>query len=451
MKHSAHFWKRAAAPTAALACALFAGCMNGADKEDDPEYEKYKDAEVNQETARASFAAEAAVMQDWDASMDLPISNVDFPGTADSGWMAMPKVSSLRKAAADEVTIDSSTRAAGYITISVRRPGFLHTTYDTAVVKWDALAQDNIEDNENILRWSHTVAWVGGNTDRVALTDADGDGFVNVVAGRDNRVRAEFTQRSTRLDSKQQVESAVVVTGPGADNDFDTEGDNRFYQAAWSRTVNGVLTASAVFADEDGDGKVLDNAAVSVVRLSAWESEPPFRPRVKSVGAVIRIRKLGFGLGDELVGFRYADTLKSGRTHTVYIRNSDGGEDVRANDTLRVFLETRQKDRSDSLRSLDVQLALNLGSSLKSDHDDAFYSLKAEAHNRLGFHRDVRFEIVSSAPVPKGQEPQNGTFLFEVTYANLKRISLEGTFTPTAFHGVYTGPTGDTARVHIAR
>jgi hypothetical protein len=437
---------------AGFAAVLLNACMTDSDAQD-PEYDKYKDTPVTQATAQASLAAQAEFMADWDANVQDSVAGGAIPGMgAGAEWPAMQKSAALQKAGADVFVVDSSTAAQGYGTFIATRGSLLATTYDTAIVRWDAQARDNVSNNENVMRWSHTVVWFnGGIVERAAFTDADGDGLVTVVAGRSNRVRIDFRKNWTRLDGKEQVETAVVVAEPGPDNDFDTEGDNRLYQAEWKRTVAGAATASVVFTDEDGDGRVLDNGAVSVVRLTAWESDPPFRPRVKGVRAVVRVRKPGYGLGEEPVGFEYTDTLRNGRIGKIYLRNSDGGDVIVANDTLRLFVETRQRANNDSLRSLDVEVAFSMGANLKSKNDDVFYSLKAEAHNRLGFHRDVKFAVISNAPVPRGQEPQSGSFSLEVTYANRKSVSLEGTFTPTAFDGVYTGPAGDTASVHINR
>jgi len=447
------FISRSAPLATLLASLVVSGCMTDNNKTDG-EYDKYKNTEVNQTTAQASLSAQMDYMQNWDDATQNPVSEADIPGTGGSAdWPTMQKASAMSKTAADDpMVVDSSTKSQGYITLSVRRPMLLQTTYDTAVVKWDAKAQDSVKGNENVIRWSHTVVYaIGGSVDRAAYTDDDGDGIVNVVAGRENRIRIEFTKSSTRTDGRHQVETAVVIASPGTDNNFDTEADNRLYQADWNRKADGALLAMVTFTDDDGDGVVLDNAKASVVKMTAWESAPPLRPRVQSVGAVVRVRKLGFGLGEEPVGFTYNDTLKNGRTDKVYVKNSTGGEDIRANDTLRVFFETQQRNGDDSLRSAKVEIALNLGSNLKSDADDVFYSLNAESHNRLGFERDVKLAVVSSMPVPRGQQPKNGTFSFDVTYANLKTISVVGTFTPASLDGVYTGPDGATAVFHLNR
>jgi hypothetical protein len=436
---------------AVLAAVILSACNTA--PENDAEYDKYKDTPVTQGTAQASLTAQAAYMANWDDNTGDPVSVGEIPGMgAGAEWPAMQKPAGLDKIAANDVfVIDSSTAAQGYATFSVTRTGILNTTYDSARVKWDAQARDNVSGNENVISWTHTVVWFnGGLTERAAFSDADGNGLVNVVAGGNNRVRIDF-RKQWNVGNKETVETAVVTAGTGPDDNFDAEADNRLFEAQWRRLVNGTLTASVVFADEDGDGRVLDNAAVSVVRLTAWEHEPAFRPKVKGVKAVLRVRKLGHGLGEEPVGFEYTDTLWNGRTSKVFLRNSDGGDEIRANDTLRVFVQTRQSASSDTLRTLDVEVALNLGSNLKSENDDVFYSLKVEAHNRLGFHKDVELAIVSSTPVPRGQEVQNGTFTLDVTYANNKSISLDGTFTPTSFDGLYTGPEGDTATVHINR
>ena len=104
---------------------------------------------------------------------------------------------------------------------------------------------------------------------------------------------------------------------------------------------------------------------------------------------------------------------------------------ILASDTLRIFVEKREKDRRDSLRSLDVELAFNPGADIKGDSDDVFYSLRVEAHNRRGFLRDAVLEVVSGAPVPRGQQPQSGTFRFAATYANRKSVSVAGTYIVT--------------------
>jgi hypothetical protein len=435
--------------TALITALLLSACVNS-DNGSDPEYDKYKNTPVNESTAKASLQAQSASMAAWDGMMENPVSVSDVPGTGSGAeWMMVQKAAGPAKVSAgDDLVIDSSTAAQGYATFSITRAGLLSTTYDTAVVKWDAQARDGISGNENVMSWSHTVAWVNGTRERAAFTDADGDGLVNVVPGGQNRVRIDYRKE---WNGGSPVETAVVVAAAGPDGSFDGEADNRLYQAEWERRIGGKLAASAQFTDEDGDGLVLDNADTSVIRLTAWESMPTLRPLVKGVRAVVRVRKLGYGKGEEPVGFEYTDTLRDGRNRHVYLRNSAGGDVILANDTLRLFAETRQKDGNDSLRSLDVKLAFGAGADLKSQDDDVFYSLRVEAHNRLGFQRDMTFEVVSATPVPRGQAPQSGTFRFDATYANRKSVSVVGTFTPTAFQGTYTGPKGDTASFYVAR
>ena len=202
----------------------------------------------------ATLNTGAVLMANWGTSVSGSTDSVPSQGTTMT--VTLSKTSALGKlavAAGNTVTVDSTNRALGYVTIAVTIPGAFgfQITYDTAKVKYDAQFKDNIKDNENVIEFSQTVVYQNPSTsvptgavDRAAYTDVDGDGIVSPpVAGRTNKVKAVFTH-SDKFLGQPLLATGTIIVGPGADNNYNTGGDNIVYQAIWDRTWGGTPKAS---------------------------------------------------------------------------------------------------------------------------------------------------------------------------------------------------------------
>jgi hypothetical protein len=417
---------------------ILGACMTGNDRNDTAS------GTIDPKTMGQSLAANFSSLGNWQETIANPAAGLAIPSGGGPGAptpSAMSKRSALAKsgARADDCpnpSVDTSTKDDGYVTYTCT----VEDTTATAKVRWDAQAQDSIDGNENIISWSAQVTTAGGYN-RVEFTDEDGDGLVNVT-DESNKVRAVFT-----MVDGLTTEAGEAVVGPGPDLDFDVEDDNLTYAANWNRKLAGVLKASASFPDDDGDGIVVDNAAVSPVKVLLDEYEPSDRPLVYRVSVVARIEALGFGKGDEPVSLHITETLKTGRVNELYFRNSQGGEEFRANDTMHAFFETRVTASSDTLKSAKLEIVFNPGADLKTDADDLLYAVHIESHKRFGWERDAEFHFLPSEPVPHGQEAKAGSFSGKVTYANGKSATLEGSFTETLFTATFTGPEGNSVTV----
>lgn len=443
---------RAAVAALALAGLNFTACLqNPTETVDDADYSQ---VQVTAQTAGASLSQSFHQAKDWEAAtgntaatgaMQTEIMQSVFGASA-----ALNQKSSLAKAAAASVedwafTIDS---AAGVVHLTQTVSVLGVTTVNKAEAKWDDKAKDDIKDNENLIRFSQTKTYLLGKVESAVFTDADGDGIVNAVSAG-SKVKIAFEKKEGAT-----VESATIVAGCGPDLNFDTEDDNTLHLAEWNRKVGGVLQAEASFSDADQDGIIVNNADTSVVLLQFSEYLPAHRPLVQEMHAKAKVRlfgkKNGQDLGDEPVSFGYTETLKTGRVNTVSMKNRQGGEDLIKNDTMTVRLETVAKRDDDTLRTASIEIVMNPGADLKSDADDSAYAFHVKTQKKIGFEREAEFHFWSDAPVLKGQEPKAGHFEGEATYANGKKASLKGEFSPNGFSAEYTGPEGNTVTVQFS-
>ena len=251
---------------------------------------------VDPATMGTSLSGGESFMSNWAAEVSSPVDSLPSSTPTTSMTVVLAKASALGKVmatAGNTVTVDSTTKDAGYVTVAVTIPGIFgaQITYDTAVVKYDAFYKDNIQNNENIMRFSQTVVWQlnsvpTGASDRIEFSDADGDTLLNVVTGRSNRVKVVFTHTDIVL-LKKLVKTGTIVVGPGADNNFSTGADNVVYQANWSRTWAS-RTDSVYFKNRLGTGEITANdtmhlfiqtsSAISTDTLSSLIVDIAFNP-----------------------------------------------------------------------------------------------------------------------------------------------------------------------------
>lgn len=422
-----------------LSAALFLGACNTLE----PGVDDYSNAKVDARSAGKSLSASFDQGKDWEAAFPAPTA----PSLNLSTRTAALKKSTALPSAADlDFQIDLDDTAKGYATVSAETKGLLQTTYDTLVVKWDEKAKDTVKDNENIISMKRTVVWIGGKTETVFVTDADGNGIVNEVPGTDNRGRFVFT-----VSEKGTVETTEIVAGAGADGEFDTEADNYATQGVWIRTQDGVETAKGEYLDGDGDGRVGDNSKDQVVIVKWYEMNPAGRPFVKKAVAEAKVRVFAHKAGDEPISFSASEELVTGRVNAISMKNRHGGDSITKGDTLWVRIETTKSRADDTLQHAEITVVMNPGQDLKSEADDLVYAFHIKTQKRFGFERSAEFNFVAGEPVPHGEDAVSGTFDGKATYANGQSATLKGEFSPAGFSAEFTGPEGNTVKVEFTK
>lgn len=409
----------------------------------DPEY---KDAKVDARVAGATLVGSYTQSLQWNSTLTAPTGLADL-GAFSTGAGSLQKTAALAKSAADieiggglMAHLDDSGK--GFVTLYHKYNILLNRIEDTAIVKWDDAARDTVKDNEHIISFKRVNRGLADlRIESTEISDADGDGLVNAVKGGANKVAIAFTVQENGTTEKTEVKA-----GAGPDDDFDAEADNIVYEAKWTRTKGGVVIGAGAFLDADGDGIVADNSEDCLVLAQYWELEPKDRPLIKKVEFKAKIKVLADKAGNEPKSFSYVETTKNGRTNSVTIRNSAGGDEIVAGDTLYVRLETIKTSADDTLKHAFIEFAMNPGQDLKTDADDSCYSIHVESDKRFGLERHAEFDFVSARPIPHGQVPTAGTFSGEADYANGANVSLKGSFSPTGFSAEYKGPDG-TAKV----
>jgi hypothetical protein len=429
---------------ALLGSALFLGaCMTN-----DTAKEEYMDGTVDARTAGHSLAGSFSSAGDWNSTTAAPAAPLASLSASLGGTLkksaALPKMSALGV----DVKLDFDDTGKGIVTYYATTTGLFDTTSDTAVAKWDDKAKDDIKDNENVISLRHVVRHFGGKTESAVFVTAEGDadGIITPVPNTVNKVSVTFTGVVGGV-----TEQAVVVAGPGADYNWDKDSDNVVYSGHWTRTRNGTLIAEATFEDGDGDGIVTDNSQDCIVKAHFWEMSPKDKPFVKKADASITLKILANKAGNEPITFAYTEEMKSGRVNTVSLKNTKGGSDIIKNDTMWVKLETTVASDDDTLKHAEIVFVMNPGSDLTTDTDDMLYAIHVKTHKQHGFERDAEFNFVSDEAIPHGQQPVSGSFDGNVSYANGKSASLEGTFSPTKFSAKYTGPEGNSVTVEYTK
>lgn len=403
---------------------------------------QYKDAKVDAQVAGRTLAGSYAQSLQWSTTVTAP-TGLGSLGAFSTGSASLQKTSALAKSAADieiggGVMANLDDSGKGFATVYHKYNILLNRIEDTAIVKWDDATRDTIKDNEHIISFKRVNRSLGDlRIETTEISDADGDGLVNAVMGKDNKVAIVFTVQENGTTEKTEVKA-----GAGPDANFDAEEDNIVYEAKWTRTKAGVVIASGAFLDADNDGIVADNGRDCTVLAQYWELEPKDRPLIKKAEFKAKLKVLAHKAGDEPISFSYVETTKTGRTNSATIRNRAGGDEIVKGDTLYVRLETTKTSADDTLAHALIEFAMNPGQDLKTDADDSCYSIHVESDKRFGLERHAEFDFVSANPIPHGQAPTAGTFSGEATYANGKTVTLKGSFSPTGFSAEYKGPDG---------
>lgn len=437
---------------ALMGAAFFLGACVTSNEDKAPEVDpEFADARIDARVAGQSLIAGFEQGKDWNTTFTAPAGLQPLGGLSTSIGTGMGALKKQAAMAADidlggELHANLDDTAKGYATFYTETKGLLVNVKDTAIIKWDDKARDNVKDNENAISFKRVSTYIGGKVETVAFSDADGDKQVTAVPGRDNKVKLEFT-----VEYGDAVEKTVLVVGAGADADFDREGDNTILQADWIKTKAGVTTGTGAYTDADGDGVITDNSKTCLVLARYSEFEPQDRPLIAMAEFEAKVRVLADKAGDEPVTFSYEETTRLGRTNKVSIRNRAGGTEIVKGDTMTVRLETTVTPAEDTLKSAVVEFVMNMGQDLKSDSDDVCYAIHVKTSKRFGLEREADFNFISDRPIPHGAEPVAGTFDGRATYANGKTATMRGSFSPEGFSVKYTGPEGNTVTVEFTR
>lgn len=423
------------------ATAFLGACVTGTEDKTaiDPQY---KDAKVDAQVVGRTLIGSFTQSQQWNSTVTAPTGLENLDGISTSVG-SLQKTAALAKGAAD-IDIGGGAMAnfddtgKGLLVIYHKYNIVLNSIEDTAVLRWDDRARDTTQKDKNIIsfkRVNRSLANLRVETSEFA--DADGDGLVNAVPGKDNKVKITFT-----VDQGGTVEKTELVAGAGPDANFDTEDDNVVYQAKWTRSKAGVVIGTGSFQDADGDGVVIDNSKDCIVLAQYSDVEPKDRPLIERVDFKAKLKVLAHKAGNEPRSFSYVEITKNGRTNSATLRNRAGGDEIVKGDTMFVTLETTKTADTDTLKHALIEFAMNPGQDLSTDADDSCYSIHVESDNRFGLERHAEFDFTSAAPIPHGQLATAGTFSGEADYANGATVTLKGSFSPTGFSAEYKGPDG---------
>jgi len=250
-----------------LAAALFLGaCVTS--NEDKPAVDpQYKDAKVDAQVAGRTLISSYSQSLQWNSAMTAPTGMENLNGIS-TGVGSLQKAAALAKSAADidiggGVMANLDDTGKGFALIYHKYNIVLNSIEDTAIIRWDDRARDTTQKDKNIISFKRVNRGIGNlRVETSEFADADGDSLVNVVAGRDNKVKITFT-----VDQGGTVEKTELVAGPGPDSSFDAEDDNVVFAAKWTRSKAGVVIGTGSFQDADGDGIVVDNSRDCVVLL----------------------------------------------------------------------------------------------------------------------------------------------------------------------------------------
>jgi hypothetical protein len=403
---------------------------------------QYKDAKVDAQVAGRTLIGSFSQGAQWSSVATAPTGLETLAGVS-TGVGGLQKAAALAKGAADidlggGLTANLDDTAKGFATVYHKYNILLNRIEDTATIRWDDQARDTIKNNENIISFKRVNRGIGDfHIETAEFADADGNGLVTAVPGRENKVKIAFT-----VQDNGTVEKTELIAGAGPDGNFDAEDDNVVYEAKWTRSKNGAVIGTGSFQDADGDGVVVDNSKDCAVLAQYSDLEPKYRPDLKRVDFKAKLKVLAHKAGDEPMAFSYVETTQNGRTNSATLRNRAGGEEIVKGDTMYVTLETTKTAADDTLQHAVLVLAMNPGQDLKSDADDSCYSIHVESDKRFGLERHAEFDFKSAAPIPHGQLPTAGTFSGEADYANGQSVSLKGSFSPTGFSAEYKGPGG---------
>lgn len=419
---------RSLRPAAAALCIMLSGILTGCLTEE-------KHAGVD-EFPNSIYARVNGFLDEGKKSEGI----AEVPSVADSlakgsaihvaaGKVAVGKMSAAAHSASGMMAMAKVAAAActsGTATITLAPvPEPLKTTVVTLTACTDAKFFDTIKDNETLIKAKSVATFKSGRVETAEISDADGDGVVNPVAGEKSKAAIVFTATENGV-----VEKSMLVVGPGPDNSFDTEKDNLVYSSEYAKTSGNDTLATARYTDADGDSIAVDNGKPSLVDLDFYQKGPSDdHPDAVWSRASLRLM-VTYQATAKLVyrvHFEMEDHL--GRVSIGEILNLDGGKDFFQKDEVIAHFTTVGKSASDSLDTLDVRLNMRLGDDFDSKADDNVYRIRALSKRKAGDERVASFDFSSTKPIPTGKEPEDGTLSMAIDYADATKLKVDGKIT----------------------
>lgn len=316
-------------------------------------------------------------------------------------------------------------------------------TKDTLSICLDAKAADSIQGNETVLHGKSVTVYANGRVESTDISDADGDGILNPVAGGNSRAALIAT-----ATEKGVTERTVMAVGPGPDGDFSTEADNRVYALEWSRTQGSDTLASARYADADSDGVVVDNGKASVVDLDLFEKGPTDdHPEALWTRASLRLVVRYRQDSKEARRMRFEMEDKDHRMSVAEVLALGGGADFDMRDTVIAHFSTMGTAASDSLDTLDVRLTMSLGTDFDSKADDSVYAIRAATTQKRGDEARAEFAFTSAKAIPSGAAPEDGTVSMSIAYRDGTSLTVDGALKAKALDVTLTDREGKRAHV----
>lgn len=316
-------------------------------------------------------------------------------------------------------------------------------TKDTLTACLDAKATDSIAGNETILRGKSVTVFATGRIETVDISDADGDGILNPVAGGGSKATLVVT-----ATEKGVTERTVLMTGPGPDGNFSTEEDNLIYTLSWSRTRGTDTLALAAYADADGDGIAVDNGKPSVVDMDLYQAGPSDdHPDALWSRASIRMTVRYHVESKEAQRVRFEMEDGAHRVTVAEVLARDGSADFGMRDTVIAHFTTTGTAASDSLDTLDVRLTMRLGADFDSPSDDSVYAIRVRTAYKRGDEAAAGFAFVSLKPIASGAQPEDGSLSMTLAYRDGTELEAEGILQAKALDLVIVDREGKRAHV----
>ncbi len=429
-----------------VTAALFAlgACVNPIDESNG---NPNANTDIDNKTVVTEMGSMAYTGLDESAGLGGAFSSLNsIPKLSESAGLQKSSDNSLAKDAAEPdpaYTIDSTEKDNGYILVIGTVQTLLYTKTDSIWVKWDERAQDDIEDNENIMRLVSVKKFIGGRIEKAEITDLDGDGVVNGEEQYASEARLEtYVKYATGVE-----EFTTIDVTSGEDKDFDTEDDNQIIDLAYEKKKDGKILNSAELTDADGDGFIVskDPDVPSIVDAVLFETDNPWKPLVASSRLEMTLEVTDDTEDGTIVSISGEETLKNGRVNKIQVLDMEGNiATVEPNDKVQVVVTSDFPVTEDSLLSSEVKFIINVGSGLNDSSDNLLYEAHVVHEKRFGAVKKAEFHFVAKDPVPEGEDPNNGSVDIKIIFRNDKTATLTGTFDEGELEATLTGPEGNT-------
>ncbi len=341
----------------------------------------------------------------------VAVKKISAASQSGSGWMAL------------SLGISSDT-CLGSFKFDTTITGPLKTTVNSLILCVDSKLTDSIKGNETVIRGMSVTTFISGRIERTEITDADGDGKLNPIAGGKSKAKLSLVVLDNDVEEKTNL-----IVGPGMDNNFETQPDNLVYAAEWLKTKNAGkdTLATAVYTDADGDGIVVDNTKPSLVDLVLFEVGPT-KDHADALWSKTQMRLLViYGqTNQEPRRVRFEMESKNGHLEIAELLNADNGKEIGYNQKLKAHFKIISTVVADTLDTSETVLTMSIGNSFENKSDDSVYAIDVIGKKKLGEEVAAHFSFLSDAAIPSGQKPKNGKLSMKVTYTDSTTVDLNG-------------------------